>query len=509
MLEDLIVRGGGTPDDQRPVIFTGPQFNATSTYASDPIASKAAFADAIDSQFEMISNEEVLYDVTETEAKVAMVRLLRAVDGGVPQSISTSPFKIPADTTVRTGYTQEGIMQYETIPGEWMNVPGIDSAQVNVSCYRNQVQVNFQFRRYQGDAIKGFLAYMRDELATNSIYRGQVITTGHEYVDVSKVDRDKMVYSEEAFNLLHTWAIGSIVDADEMYRAGMRTKVSVFLEGPAGTGKTMFMLLTQNELFKRGSDGFGAVIVEPGATIEQFEAGVKLARRLAKASGGVIGLFTEDIEKMCENKMWRSRMLEAVDGAAGKNDRILLMATTNFKHKLDPALLRTGRCDALIHVGMPDQAAFQKLCELHLGDRLADIDWDEAFPHFHDYTPSWIVNSTEAVVRGVVARTHTADNITVTTQDLIMAAQGYRPQFEAQQAAENYVEPLPTYDQVVRQTIADEVEAAVEAGQTDMTDYSAIQEAADNAIENRIDGANIGWTDPKTGEDVEGRFYTN
>ena len=78
-LDDLITRGGGTPDDQRPVVFTGAQFNATSTYITDPVSSKKAFCDVIDSQFEMIENSEVLHDVTLVEAKVAMVRLLRAV----------------------------------------------------------------------------------------------------------------------------------------------------------------------------------------------------------------------------------------------------------------------------------------------------------------------------------------------------------------------------------------------------------------------------------------------
>lgn len=55
-----------------------------------------------------------------------------------------------------------------------------------------------------------------------------------------------------------------------------------------------------------------------------------------------------------KTRLTRGGLLNAIDGVCGPTSRIVIM-TTNFPEKLDPALLRPGRIDYKIEFGYPNR----------------------------------------------------------------------------------------------------------------------------------------------------------
>ena len=112
------------------------------------------------------------------------------------------------------------------------------------------------------------------------------------------------------------------------------------------------------------------------------------------------------------------------------------------------------------------------------------------------------------MLRAAVWRNGSADDLVIRTEDLIAAAQAYRPQFEMQNASKNREEPLPTLDAALQQMVYDSMEAVTGdwsfSTHSDNTDYDEVYARADSAIENRIDGATLVDNDG----DQTGNLYT-
>jgi transitional endoplasmic reticulum ATPase len=93
-----------------------------------------------------------------------------------------------------------------------------------------------------------------------------------------------------------------------------------------------------------------------------------------------------------------SQLLTELDGIEELKG-VLVLAATNRRDLLDPALLRPGRFDMQIELPLPDRAAREKIFEVHLRDR----------PVASDATIEWLAEQTEgfsgAEIEGVCHRT--------------------------------------------------------------------------------------------------------
>jgi len=257
--------------------------------------------------------------------------------------------------------------------------------------------------------------------------------------------------------------------------------------------------VSQSYLFEMGMTG---VIVPAGGSAKDMAKGLTIARSYMTRDG-IVGLFIEDIEKMAQQD--RSLALDNLDGSISKSDRILIMMTTNFPDLVDPAFLRQGRVDDYIEVGLPDEDAFTRLIKMRLAGRLAsNIEWDRAFEAFHSYTPAWIVGGMSKVIRSVIARTHSAKDILVTTDDLVTGATLMRRQWELQNASANRAPEPETLEQAMRRIVREEANFDDEK----LISAETVQEAADQAIEHRLDGARVNL-ETETGKPVTGNIATN
>jgi transitional endoplasmic reticulum ATPase len=83
--------------------------------------------------------------------------------------------------------------------------------------------------------------------------------------------------------------------------------------------------------------------------------------------------------------------IDGVDTQAGDNEkRLLLIGSTNFPDRIDPALLRAGRLDRFIYVPAPDARARSKVLEACAKciPCAKDINWEECASNVRPLLPS-------------------------------------------------------------------------------------------------------------------------
>ncbi|MDR2515101.1 MAG: AAA family ATPase [Christensenellaceae bacterium] len=154
--------------------------------------------------------------------------------------------------------------------------------------------------------------------------------------------------------------------------AGARMPRGVLLYGPPGTGKT---------LLARAVAGEAAVpfLARAGSDFVQMYAGVgaKRVRELFKAAKEYDKsvVFIDEIDALgkrrgagdenAEREQTLNALLAEMNGFSAQN-RVLVIAATNRPDVLDEALLRPGRFDRRIEVGLPDLNAREKILRLLL-----------------------------------------------------------------------------------------------------------------------------------------------
>ena len=167
-------------------------------------------------------------------------------------------------------------------------------------------------------------------------------------------------------------------------QVGARIPKGVLLEGPPGTGKTLLAKAVAGEA---GVPFFG---ISGSDFVEMFVGvGASRVRDLfqdAKKNAPCI-VFIDEIDAVArrrgsglggghdEREQTLNQLLVEMDGF-GVNEGIIVMAATNRKDILDPAILRPGRFDRNVIVGRPDVGGREEILKVHsknkpLGD---DVD---------------------------------------------------------------------------------------------------------------------------------------
>ena len=147
------------------------------------------------------------------------------------------------------------------------------------------------------------------------------------------------------------------LDSKDWYRArGIPYRRGYLLSGPPGTGKSSVVLALATELkmpvyvinlgsIEEDGDIFSAMQQTPAKSIvllEDIDAAQHDRERVSKDDTKEEDYLERDKK---EAHLSLSGLLNAIDGVGASEDRILIM-TSNYPDKLDPALRRHGRVDA-------------------------------------------------------------------------------------------------------------------------------------------------------------------
>lgn len=172
--------------------------------------------------------------------------------------------------------------------------------------------------------------------------------------------------------------IQEFVDSEEWYTSmGIPYKRSYLFFGPPGTGKSSLAQAVAAEI------KFSICFVNCSDNINDFNFN-KLLNTAPKKSiilvEDVDSIFSERKNADKNNQMTFSGFLNAIDGVRSQEGRIIIM-TTNYKERLDPALLRPGRVDEMYEIGLATHYQIERLCFRFFKDEKLAKEFSQALPN--------------------------------------------------------------------------------------------------------------------------------
>lgn len=217
----------------------------------------------------------------------------------------------------------------------------------------------FFMRQMQGGGGRGAMSFGKSK--ARLLGEDQIKTT---FADVAGCDEAKEDVSE---------LVDFLRDPSKFQKLGGKIPKGVLMVGPPGTGKTLLAKAIAGEakvpFFTISGSDFVEMFVGVGASRvrDMFEQ--------AKKSAPCI-IFIDEIDAVGrqrgaglggghdEREQTLNQMLVEMDGFEG-HEGIIVIAATNRPDVLDPALLRPGRFDRQVVVGLPDIRGREQILKVH------------------------------------------------------------------------------------------------------------------------------------------------
>lgn len=280
--------------------------------------------------------------------------------------------------------------------------------------------------------VKRVADLTREIVAQHSIYRGKAIRLDCDkngnvdfnkqpkFLDLSKVNPEELTYSEEVMSQIKTNLFTPIEHTATCREYGIPLKRGVLLQGPYGTGKTLAAFVTATKCVV---NGWTFILLDK-------VSGLNGALTFARLYGPSV-VFAEDIDRAVtgERSVQMDDILNTIDGIESKGSDIITILTSNHVENINPAMLRPGRLDAVIHVTAPNAMAAEKLVRIYARKTLAEgTDLTDAGKELDGKIP--------AVIREVVERAklyaignqsfNSEGKVVITGRDLTEAARGMK-----------------------------------------------------------------------------------
>lgn len=179
----------------------------------------------------------------------------------------------------------------------------------------------------------------------------------------------------------------------EILEMGIRPLKGLLLVGPPGTGKTLLARAAASYTKSSFLAASGSEFIEmyAGVGAKRVRQLFSEARKKARVSGRNSAiLFIDELEVLgakrgshqshMEYDQTLNQLLVEMDGLMPDDEiRLLVIGATNRADMLDPALLRPGRFDRQVMVGLPDKKGRIRILEIHTRNKplAEDVDIEE------------------------------------------------------------------------------------------------------------------------------------
>ncbi|NLL94368.1 MAG: CDC48 family AAA ATPase [Thermoplasmatales archaeon] len=225
-------------------------------------------------------------------------------------------------------------------------------------------------------------------------------------------------------------------------RLGITPPKGILFYGPPGTGKTLIAKAVANESGANFISVSGPEIASKwlGETEKAIRQIFKRAKQMAPCI-----IFFDEIDSIAPVRgrasdagAWErvvNQLLTSMDGVEGLKN-VAVMAATNRPDIIDPALLRPGRFDKLIHIGLPDLQSRLSILEVH-SSRMPLLNVD--LLDIAEATKGYAGADLEALCReaGMCAFRESPESEFVTGEHFKKALKSVRPSVSPE-AAESY-----------------------------------------------------------------------
>lgn len=236
--------------------------------------------------------------------------------------------------------------------------------------------------------IMVFFFYMMMGQASQGGRGGGMMNFGKSKAKPANAKENKVRFSDVAGEEEEKQELVEVVEflknPKKFTRLGAKIPSGVLLEGPPGTGKTLLAKAVAGEagvpFFSISGSDFVEMFVGVGASRVR-----DLFDQAKKAAPSII--FIDEIDAVGrrrgsgmggghdEREQTLNQLLVEMDGFNG-DEGVIVMAATNRADVLDPALLRPGRFDRKILVGVPDVKGREAILRVHARNKPLGPDVD-------------------------------------------------------------------------------------------------------------------------------------
>lgn len=273
----------------------------------------------------------------------------------------------------------------KTIQVPWgkFGIPGYDGLSFAVGTHPTKDGFHFCIsgvvKKKDHALITDLIERIKQNLKTNSIYKGKAISLAFneafdpmtftpadvapDFLDLTKIDEKDLVLSEALTRMVQDNLFTPVEKTDLCRQFGVPLRRGTLLAGTYGVGKT---LAAQIQALKATRNGWTFIYLKD---VRDLAEGLRVARQYAPAV-----VFAEDIDSVMKGEERTDEMneiLNTIDGIELKGKEIQVVLTTNHVERINPAMIRPGRIDALIEMQPPDAKAAEKLLAVY-GKALID-----------------------------------------------------------------------------------------------------------------------------------------